>query len=550
MSQLLVYLSRQQLQIFNGGQRRMPRLLRTGADPDGAEACNGVLAQHGVCRLDLILDVADEEFQIVMLPRLRAADQRQLLQRKLQQVFAGTPYRCAAGILTRDAGERQVPALLSGLHDPQWIEHWLSILTAHGAVLDRMLTPALLLQGVLQHLPVRAAHVLLFQVLEQDMVRQSCLVDGHIRFSRLLPLPLPDGRALARQLLREADLARQYLQGLRLLQQEDSVEMIIVGPPGLRSSFTGLAMPQDRLLLRWLDHRELAAAGCRVRPEQEDAPASLVALARDYHGHHYLPALHRRAARRVRLQQAERQASALFLGITLLSMPAAAWMMSEQERQLRHVRSRLAEVRQALAVRQAPAAALPPGEAGLASRVQALQEVRRWQQQVLHAWPVPQTSLSWLSTVLERHPSLHAERIRWSCTWVGDGAQRQRAASVAGYVTGPVCQPVLELAGYLHYPDQSLSGWQQHLLQLRADLEAGGRHRLEWLRLPFDLRASAHLRLEAGDGLDSTLSAAPAAGAAAARGQEQARAAPGRRAAIALRLHLQRNAPAADGASL
>lgn len=495
MKQLLIYLTRQQLQVFDMSSRHHPCLLRARPDPDGAAVCTALLERAGEIYLDLLLDVADEEFQIFMLPRLRGSDQRQLLQRKLAQLFADTPFRCAARIL-RPAEAGPAPALLSGLRDEGWIEHWLHLFTAHGASLQRIVTPPLLLQGMMQHLPVRSPNLLLFHLLDSGLVRQTCLVGGQLRFSRILDLQDLDATGKATRLLHEAGLARQYLASLRLLQHDETIEIIMVGASALRAGLSAIQAPEAHLLLRWLDHRELAALGTRGRLEQDSSSACLAALARHYRGHHYLPPSRARAAVRHRVAHQVRRAAGGSMLVLAALMPPLAWQLLEEHQQRAQWQQRASAltVHAQAGVRQTGVGQAAQADA-LDRELRSLQAVVRLQEDVLRRWPQPEDSLRWLASVLDRHPRVELSTLEWSCDRSVSGPTRTPPARQSEAASA--CHPTLALNGHMQRSDLQPRAWLADLQALHTDLEADGRHRLEWLIQPLDLRHSAVLRVEA-----------------------------------------------------
>jgi hypothetical protein len=175
-----------------------------GDDPSGHAGFARYLADAPALPTGLLIDRPDEQFRVETVPHVwsgRAA----LLARHGERLFAETPYRSARVLGRERHGRRDDRVLFSALVRPETLAPWLDAL---GAQPLAAITSAAFLDARLLGKAERAGAVLLAS-LHEGGLRQTLLVDGELRLSRLVALPEgPDDAAVAAEIAK----TRQYVQ--------------------------------------------------------------------------------------------------------------------------------------------------------------------------------------------------------------------------------------------------------------------------------------------------------------------------------------------------
>jgi len=173
-------------------------------DPSGHAGFARYLADAPALSTGLLIDRPDEQFRIETLPHVWS-DRAALLARHGERLFTETPYRCARVLGRERHGRRDDRVLFSALVRPEALAPWLRALEAEPLA---AITSAAFLDARLLGKAERAGTVLLAS-LHEGGLRQTLLVDGELRLSRLVALPeVPDDAAVAAEIAK----TRQYVQ--------------------------------------------------------------------------------------------------------------------------------------------------------------------------------------------------------------------------------------------------------------------------------------------------------------------------------------------------
>src|ERR1700741_3608742 len=97
-------------------------------DKSGLEAFGRYLADHPDTPGYIIADAVEEDFQRVLLPHVGMRSGRELIERRLAQMYRDTPFRHAAIQGREQEGRRDDRVLFSALTNPNVVQPWVNVL--------------------------------------------------------------------------------------------------------------------------------------------------------------------------------------------------------------------------------------------------------------------------------------------------------------------------------------------------------------------------------------------------------------------------------------
>lgn len=217
------------------------------------------------CRL--LVDLADEAYESEDIPRVRGADRRALITRRLAAWFPDPAYTRA--IRLDDTSGQTTPGrermLFSGLNQPATLQAWIDPLRATGRRVERIVTAA----ELLAHLHARAvgtrAQVMVLGRTRAGL-RISLLMHGQALFSRIV------GHSAAWQ--DELARTRNYLRAQHRVASKDALDALVIGTP--EQFHTTAAVTEDDPSITFIPSERLGPNQMR---DDTDAPTTADELA-------------------------------------------------------------------------------------------------------------------------------------------------------------------------------------------------------------------------------------------------------------------------------
>ncbi len=182
-------------------------------------------------RAYFLVDLIEEDFRLDTIPYVRGNDRRELLDRKLNQMFRGTPFRHAIVIDREAAGRRDNRVLYTSITNPELLTPWLDILEMVREPLVGIYSAPLLSARLLKPLGQTAKHVLLVTLHQGNHLRQSYTHLGKTKFSRMTPLGAQFGVDPAAAIGTEIRKTWNYLESLRYFESGESLHVCMVANP-------------------------------------------------------------------------------------------------------------------------------------------------------------------------------------------------------------------------------------------------------------------------------------------------------------------------------
>jgi hypothetical protein len=253
MARTLLFLSADSFHasIWNGGKLGAPQSFSN--DADGREQFSHYLKRHRNPTY-LLVDVIEEDFRLETVPHLIGPAKRELLERKFEQFYRGSPFRQATLLHRQEEGRRDDEMLFSALTNPQRISPWLDVLHANQIPLVGIYSLPNITTPLARTLD--SDHVLLLTWEKDAGLRQTYFNNKRLHFSRLIPIL--GNSDFNQAVATETPRTQQYLKSLSLPPPGEVLDVYIVCHATDRVSLQAHLEANSDLRYTYLDIQELA----------------------------------------------------------------------------------------------------------------------------------------------------------------------------------------------------------------------------------------------------------------------------------------------------
>ncbi|HSH73650.1 MAG TPA: hypothetical protein VK974_11395 [Methylophilaceae bacterium] len=201
-------------------------------DEQGHTDFTQFLQQHSKTNVYLLADAVEEDYRLESLPHTFGGARRELVERKLSQLYRGVVYR-AAHFIHREKDKRKDDLfLLISLNNAEFMQGWVACIEAQQAPLAGVYLLPMMSEVLVQRLKLKATHLLLSERLNSGL-RQTYLHNGRLRISRLAPIPSDMLNRLGYFYLTETEKTRLYLISQRFVTRDTALHMVL---PALNES--------------------------------------------------------------------------------------------------------------------------------------------------------------------------------------------------------------------------------------------------------------------------------------------------------------------------
>lgn len=218
-------------------------------DDAGHAAFQSLLRSTAGVPVYLMADTVDEDYRFETLPHAGGSDRREMLDRKLKQLYRSTPFFGAQLQQREDDKRRDDRYLFAALTNPEIFSPWLQFLLAAKAPVAGVFPLPMVSLALTERLGLQEPNILLVSR-HNAGVRQTFLKDGRFRISRLTPVRAGDHSAQD-YYAEEIRNTRMYLDALNVTHVEDVVTVAIVDSDGSLHDL-GERIVQGRPNLRWV----------------------------------------------------------------------------------------------------------------------------------------------------------------------------------------------------------------------------------------------------------------------------------------------------------
>lgn len=461
---------------------------RFAGDAPGTEAFVEFLRRHRSSIYYLIADVSEEGYQIEDVPYVQGRDRQALIERRLAQYFFGTPLAAAISLGRDKTGRRDEKIMFTALTRPQHFEPWLEAIGEAEVALAGIYSLPLVIANLFHSLQRRSGRYLLLS-LSNSGLRQSFLVDGQLRFSRLTPLATDPIAEFSSACAIEAEKIYQYLIGQREIERGQRLETLVLCHPSQLENLRRRCHNTDELRFDFVDLTAVShTIGLKTPPE--DSRSELLfthLLLKKPPPWQFAPAPARRFYRLWQWRTAINAAAVVILASCVLFGIKAGVQTYALRQQTESLSTATAiDQRKYEAVLKT----LPPVPV---SADQLRNLVSRYEELEKHS-PQIDTTLQQISRALETSPRVDLRRIDWRASPTADAAmgsvsQSNAQAAGAGYFV------IAELQAQL---PQSMADDHRAILEtverFVADLKKNKAMEVRILHMPFDLASGQSIK--------------------------------------------------------
>lgn len=265
----------------------------------------------------LLVDVVDESFQIEDVPHLQGSDRRELIGRKLGQLFYGSPLSLALSLGRLKEGRRDEKVLFAGLTGHAYIEPWLAALREAEAQLVGIYSQPQMIAELLGKTDGDGR--MLAISISRAGLRQTFFDAGRLRFSRLTPMATGRAEDLAAACATETHKICQYLAAQRLIARDLPLRTLVLAHPAQFGAFTAQCPNTPERQIELIDLAALARKHGLASPPPDSSGERLFLhlLAKRTPRHQFAPPAERR---HYRLWQARFGVRALAAGALAASL--------------------------------------------------------------------------------------------------------------------------------------------------------------------------------------------------------------------------------------
>lgn len=197
------------------------------ADEAGQQALASLLRQYPQTRTYVLVDAVEEDYRLESLPHAQPFERREMVERKLNQMFRGAQYRMAQ-LLYRETDKRKDDRFLFlSLGRAEFLEPWIAVLEKAQLPLVGIYPLASMSQMLARQLGIKSPHILLIERLQSGL-RQTYLHEASLRISRLAPIPEDMQDKLPYFCLSETEKTRLYLVSQRLINRDVPLQLVLL----------------------------------------------------------------------------------------------------------------------------------------------------------------------------------------------------------------------------------------------------------------------------------------------------------------------------------
>lgn len=223
------------------------------------------LTNHSNKKLYFLVDAVEEDYRLQTLPHTSGGARREVVERKLNQIYRGTTYR-AAHFINREKDKRKDDRFLFvALNSSDFIQGWINIIEEQQAPLTGVYLLPMISQSLVRRMKLMAPHILLSERLSSGL-RQSYLHNGRLRISRLAPIPPAAQSQLGQFYVTETEKARLYLISQRFIGSDTLLSMVLPSLDESNKSICRDLEKEDGIECSSLDLAKFAQ-GLRLQPQ-------------------------------------------------------------------------------------------------------------------------------------------------------------------------------------------------------------------------------------------------------------------------------------------
>lgn len=500
LSKQIFYLTSDQLRAYQWRAGALSAGESFNADAHGMAAFGAYLEQSPDVPAYVVADVIEEDFHRLLLPHLGGRPWRDMVQRRLGQLYRDTPYRMARVQGRETEGRRDDRMLFSALTNPAVMQGWIALIERQAVPLAAVYSTSFLAEVLVQKLGLAQPHLLLV-TRQSGGLRQSYFQGRALKFSRLTTAFGDDG--MISTIVAETAKTQQFLTSTRLVERGDIMRVTILAEPELVPALEQACDDGPEIAFRFIA-LDQAAAQLGIADEPQLSDQLLMAMIGKY-----APPTHYDLDGQFRFYQMWQTRRALYVGTATVLAGAALlglanlygmWSAAGQTARLR------TEARQLDSRYEAVMATLPP----TVDKTGNMKAAVLLEQMIAAQGPRPEPLLLALSAALERTPEVNLVSLEWKAEEAGAQGKAgtlqvetntgAAAPPISSVLIGVPARPVqtLRIAGDVTLPPGDYRSALAGMNQLAAQLARAPGVQVEVVEPPLDVRPTVKLAGKAG----------------------------------------------------
>jgi hypothetical protein len=195
----------------------------------------------------MMADTVDEDYRFETLPHTYGKDRRDMLERKLKQLYRSTPFFGANLTQREETKRRDDRYLFAAATNPEMFDPWLRILSASQLPIAGIFPLPLVSLALIKQFDLKEPNLLLVSRHEAG-VRQTFVKNGRFRISRLTPLRAGGTGSSLESCAEEVRNTRMYLDALNVTHVDEVLNVVIFDQDGSLASVPSMVVQGRRNL--------------------------------------------------------------------------------------------------------------------------------------------------------------------------------------------------------------------------------------------------------------------------------------------------------------
>lgn len=192
----------------------------------GHEEFSQLLSLHAHTKVYLLVDAVEEDYRQEHLPHTRGLARKEMLERKLNQVYRNVPFKAAKFIEREPDKRRDDRFIYLSLTKSDFLAPWLEAIQTVALPLAGVYMLSMMSERLVERMKLRGTHVLLSEKLNSGL-RQSYFYQGRLMISRLAPIAESMRQRMGYFYLAETEKTRLYLISQRFITRETTLKMVL-----------------------------------------------------------------------------------------------------------------------------------------------------------------------------------------------------------------------------------------------------------------------------------------------------------------------------------
>lgn len=498
----LFFLTNRQMLVYLRQGSAVELHARFDDSPEGQANFEQWLAGQPRVVSQLLVDLGDEDFHFDRIPRVSGRDRNALLKRKFEQLYRNTPYRTSQSQGHDKEGRRDERMLFSALPSAGWLEQWLNLIEQHKVPLAGIASLALMAKNVVQHLGFKDERLSLISYHPDSGLRQTFVDAQGVKLSRLIPLDAAELDDLGNRILAESRRALQYLASLRLITRDDKLDVVMLLPLAQQQAVSAICVSQEQLRFSFVEPATVLAKFGIKGPADCDAQYMYALMAlQQAPFNNYAPPSRRWYYHLWRLRRGLMAATVVSVVVATIGFWWLSNAIDQQKREENQKRQQIVQTQKDYLAKQ-----IVIDHFKVSS--QEMDGVVSLYRQQIKPWPQVIPTLQALSGLLNQHPTLKVSSLGWLVSQTEsenpfDSNELATAAPEAAVIpaegeaalVGPQYL-VIGLAGRVEPFTENYREILAQLERFKQAVESSKKARLEWDKLPLDIRPNATIDLK------------------------------------------------------